>query len=186
MFWTSTLIISCCWTLSFKFVWFNRRRWNKIATWGIAGQWGIKQNKVFILPLKHRELCDPRLPSFSAPVWTWKKIVWLHRNTVKWRLMSQPASMMVTGISSEWSGGGKKKILCVQFIPLAAICRTNWTVRMRLLQQLLERTHHVLHLQPRKQHNTFSSFISLNFGLEHPKITKFQSGWLIHPDRKFC
>lgn len=43
---------------------------------------------------------------------------------------------------------------------------------MRLLQQLLERTHHVLHLQPPKQQNTVSSFISLNFSLQHPKITK--------------
>lgn len=31
----------------------------------------------------------------------------------------------------------------------------------------------------------FLPIISLKVGLEHPKITKFQSGWLIHPDRKF-
>lgn len=69
----------------------------------------------------------------------------------------------------KWQGGW---VLCVQFIPLAAICRTNWTVRMRFLQQLLKNRHHVLHLQARKQQNIFSPFISLNFGLEHPKIKK--------------
>lgn len=43
-----------------------------------------------------------------------------------------------------------KKDLRPQFSLLAAICRTNWTVKMRLITAEKD-TFHVLHLQPQKQ-----------------------------------
>lgn len=59
------------------------------------------------------------------------------------------ASKTVTRIASEWA----KKDLRTQFSPLAAICRTNWTVKMRLINAE-KNTFHVLQLQPKKQRNS--------------------------------
>ncbi len=64
-----------------------------------------------------------------------------------------------------------EKDLRPQFSLLAAICRTNWAVKMRLITAEKD-TFHVLHLQPQKQRNSFLSLsLSLYFALEHPRIT---------------
>lgn len=79
--------------------------------------------------------------------------------------------------SSSFHGGDGSQ----PWAPLAAICWTNGTVRMRLLQQRLGRTRHVLHLQPHKQHNTRLLLCLAQLCSGTSQNSKVQSVRLIHP-----